>query len=193
MILPDVKQLALTSLRDPREAAQQILNLRFTLKELWGFVALTATSGAILQGVTQALVPLPEGLPVIFTSPIIFAVLLGGIVVLSAYALAWIGKAFGGQATVAELLALITWLQALNVLIQAVALVLMFVSVPLSNGLGFIAGLWGIWLTINFVDEAQGFGSLLKSVLVVILSSFGAATGFIFFILLFGALFTGTT
>ncbi|MDX1780022.1 MAG: YIP1 family protein [Thalassovita sp.] len=187
MTLPDPKQLVIETLRDPRHAARIILSLRLETSVLWTALALIVVLNAILNGLTVPLLAVPDLMPVAFTSPWLFAMILGGGIVIGIFVLTWVGRMLGGRAELADMLALVTWLQALRLAVQAVVFVLFFVSPGLGDVLALIAGLWGIWITVAFIDEAQKFGSILKSIMVLVISMLGVAFGLSFFLLLIGA------
>ncbi len=187
MTLPDPKQLAIDTLRNPRHAARQILALRLDASLLWTALALIVVLNAILNGVTVPLLAVPELVPAPFASPWMFAMILGGGIVIGTYVLTWIGQMMGGKAQLADMLALVVWLQGLRLVLQAVVFLLFFVSTFLSDMLALAAGLWGIWITVAFIDEAQGFGSILKSIMLLVASMLGIAICLSFFLLLIGA------
>ncbi|CUH62803.1 Yip1 domain protein [Thalassovita gelatinovora] len=193
MTLPDLKQLALETLRNPRNAARQILDMRLDSTILWTAMALIVVLNAILNGMTVPLLPLPETMPTIFASPWLFAVILGGGIVISTFLLTWVGRMLGGRADLVDILALIVWLQALRLVMQAFVFALFFFSTLLSDLVALAAGLYGLWITIAFLDEAQGFGSIFKAILVLVLTMLGLAFGLSFFLLLIGASSAGLT
>jgi len=185
--LPDLKQLALDTLRSPRDAARQILDMRLDSPVLWTALALIVVLNASLNGITIPLLPLPETVPMIFAAPWMFAIVLGGGIVISTFLLTWVGRMLGGRAELFDILALIMWPQALRLVVQAAVFVLFFFSTLLSDLIALAAGLYGLWITIAFLDEAQGFGSVLKTIMVLVLTMLGVAFGLSFFLLLIGA------
>ena len=189
MTLPEPKELLMTTLRQPRVAARQILDLRVAPQIMWLLLAFIAVVGGFVHGVTLVILPAPDEAPMVFASPLLFSVFLAIVAAVSAYALTFVGKGFGGRASFEDVLSLVIWLQIVNVVVQVVTLLLMVVSVSLSSGVSVVASLWAIWLMVHFFEEAQQFGSLFKSFLVVILASFAAAFGATLLSLLLGALF----
>ncbi|MYM53955.1 Yip1 family protein [Thalassovita mangrovi] len=187
MNLPDPKQLAIDTLRDPRSAARQILELRLDTSLLWTALALIVVLNAILNGVTLPLMVVPDMVPAAFASPWMFAMILGGGIVIGTFILTWIGQMMGGKAQLSDMLALVVWLQGLRLLVQAVVFLLFFAVPMLSDILALVAGLWGIWITVAFIDEAQRFGSIFKAIMVLVASMLGIAIGLSFFLLLIGA------
>lgn len=187
MTLPDPKQLAIDTLRNPRSAARQILALRLDTSLLWTALALIVVLNAILNGVTLPLMVVPDMVPAAFASPWMFAMILGGGIVIGTFILTWIGQMMGGKAQLADMLALVVWLQGLRLVVQAVVFLLFFAVPMLSDILALVAGLWGIWITVAFIDEAQGFNSIFKAIMVLVASMLGIAIGLSFFLLLIGA------
>ena len=187
MSLPEPRQLAIDTLRAPRHAARQILALRLDTSVLWTALALIVVLNAILNGLTLPLLMAPDMLPTALTSPWLFALILGGGMVIGTFILTWVGQIMGGKAQLADILALVVWLQALRFVVQAAAFLLYFVFPALSDLLALVAGMWGIWITIVFIDEAQRFGSVLKAIMVLVVTMLGLAFGLSFFLLLIGA------
>ncbi len=187
MTLPDPKQLAIDTLRNPRSAARQILALRLDTSLLWTALALIVVLNAILNGVTLPLMVVPDMVPAAFASPWMFAMILGGGIVIGTFILTWIGQIMGGKAQLSDMLALVVWLQGLRLVVQAVVFLLFFAVPMLSDILALVAGLWGIWITVAFIDEAQGFNSIFKAIMVLVASMLGIAIGLSFFLLLIGA------
>ncbi|SEP57995.1 YIP1 family protein [Thalassovita taeanensis] len=187
MTLPDAQALTAQTLRDPRGAARTLLALRLNTSVLWPALALIAVLNAVLHGFTLLTLPSPQMLPGVLGSPLLFALFLAGGMVISTFLLTWIGQALGGKAQLDEILVLVVWVQMLRLALQAVVVLLYFVLPGLADLAAIVAGIFGLWIMINFMDEAQGFGSIGKSILVLVLATLGVGFGLSVFLLLLGA------
>ena len=187
MTLPDAQALTAQTLRDPRGAARALLALRLNTSVLWPALALIAVLNAGLHGFTLLILPSPQMLPGVLGSPLLFALFLAGGMVISTFLLTWIGQALGGKAQLDEILVLVVWVQMLRLALQAVVVLLYFVLPGLADLAAIVAGIFGLWIMINFMDEAQGFGSIGKSILVLVLATLGVGFGLSVFLLLLGA------
>ncbi|MCZ7677193.1 MAG: hypothetical protein M5U35_16930 [Roseovarius sp.] len=103
------------------------------LQGLWLALMLMAVLLSLLVSGVFHLAPMPPGeigdllrLSPAYHSPLVFAVINWGQALISIFVLHWIGHLFGGQGALADMLAVMIWLQ--------------FVSLVLAAGL-FVAGL----------------------------------------------------
>jgi hypothetical protein len=190
----DLPQLAIDTLKDPRGVAQRLIALKIPSETLWMgfgliivlntlvyFVAL-ATSPLGMQG--AAMMPLP------LQSPILFAFLLGGMLVMTVHAIYWTGSAMSGTAALGDILVLMTWLQTLRLALQIALFVVHFLSPGLAAMVSMVLGIWGLWILINFIDVAHGFGSPLKALSVLMAASFALFFGLVLMITLIGLVAT---
>lgn len=186
------RDLAVTSVTDPAAAARTLMGLKLPRGILWTAVALVATLNAILFTVSNILVPAPvpiEGLP---TSPFVYLVLIAAGLILTVYALFWIGRGLGGQGTLDDVMVLVVWLQGLRVIVQAVALALMLILPALAALLVFVAGLVGIYILLNFVNQAHRLNSLGKSAAILIAAVLAMALALVLAISILGGAVTGS-
>lgn len=157
------KQLFLDTIYKPQLAASQILGLRLPAGTIWEALALASALNALVFFVTILLFPPVGGLGVMIGSPILMAIVLFGVMTVGAMSLFFTGRFLSGAAEFNDILALITWLQFMRLAVQVGGFVLMFLLPGLASLAMFLAGLYGIWIMINFLKEAQGFETLGKS------------------------------
>jgi hypothetical protein len=193
----DLMGLARQSLGDPRGVMRQVLALPLSTVERWQAlvlaVALSAIAGevvAILLGVGPDAV---EGTPMaaLFGSPLRLAA--GQVVLFSAiaWALARMGRVMGGHGDLGDLLSATFLLQFLLLLLQLVQIVLVMALPPLAGIVGLVGFFLFFWWFANFVLEAHGFTSLLKSLLLVVVTLVTVAVGLSFILTLLGVRLPG--
>lgn len=168
--------LARQSLFSPRAAASRLLALDLPAAWLWMALALMTVLNAITYSVSLYITgPAPaeaaQVLPPMLGSPMLFALFLGGGLALTVLAVTWIGQKMGGKARLADILAVIAWLQVLRLAVQLGALVLML-ALPGLVGLVLIAAsVWGLVILVAFLDRAHGFENWPKTVLMLLVAS----------------------
>ncbi|MEP1765969.1 MAG: YIP1 family protein [Sulfitobacter sp.] len=172
----DIKALALETIQSPRSAAQKIMGLNLSRDVLWTGMALVAAINAILYSFSIFFAD-TTGLPALFSNPILFYVVVTGILVVSVHVFHWTGHAMGGRGDMGGLLALFVWLQALRAVAQGVMFFLLLLAPVLGQLFSFGIGVLGLWITINFITEAQNRQSLSHGVGVLVLSAVGIVIG----------------
>ncbi|WP_299559121.1 YIP1 family protein [uncultured Sulfitobacter sp.] len=178
-----VKDLVLETVRSPGTAAQKIMALRFSRDTLWTALFLAAAANSIIYSFSVLLYD-TAALPPFLTNPLIFFVIISGVLVMSVHAFYWTGRAAGGSGDLGDLLALMVWLQALRAVAQFVLFVLTLLSPIMAQFFSLIIGALGLWITVNFVTQALHLRSLLHGLGVLLL----AAVGLVFGLLLLGGL-----
>lgn len=153
--------LAMQTVVAPREVARLLLSIRPGAEALWTGFALVVVLNALVFSASHLLAPVP--VPGVLANPAVFAAMQAVVLAASIAALTWVGGLFGGTARLQDMALLLIWMQALRILAHA----LMALVLPLAPVLGTgvfmaITGL-GLWILLNFVDEAHGLGSLLKA------------------------------
>lgn len=156
--------LALRTLQDPRTVASEIIAMRLDRQMLWIALVLAVVLNTIVYQVSLVISPPPMDLPTVFSSPLLFAVLIGSGLVLSVFSLTYAGRVLGGKAVLEDIMSLLIWLQYLRFAVQVAALILTPVIPGLTGLLVFAASLYGIWLMLQFIDVGHGFNNMLTSI-----------------------------
>lgn len=152
-------QLVIDSLVRPRAVARQILAAQVPEALLLQAAVMVTCLGVVLGYV--ALQISPDAKDVVMASvlgvPLLGALAelaaMGAVVVLTVL----VGRLFGGTGGLWGALALVVWLNAVMVLIQAVQLVALAVLPPLAAALAIATMFWALWAYANFVAELHGF------------------------------------
>jgi hypothetical protein len=166
-------ELLIDSLKRPRAAARRVLDVGIPTPQLVEAAVLVAVVGVVLGYL--ALLMSPEAVDVV-SAAVIHNPLLGAAAQLAVMAVAVfltvrIGRLFGGKGTTAGALALVVWLNAVMVLIQAAQLVALAVLPPLATVLAIATILWALWAFANFIAELHGFQNPFIVLAVVVLTA----------------------
>ncbi|MEQ8258221.1 MULTISPECIES: Yip1 family protein [Roseovarius] len=195
-----LKPLFVTTIRNPRGAAERAIALNWPAQALWTALTLiSVVTSAVVAALVQA-APLPEGdlgrlleASPVYSSPLIFAATQWARAVFSVFMLFWIGRALGGRGTVPDILAVITLLQAVSFVMVA-GFTIVGLVIPFLSSLGLLVFIvWWMWAVSNMLDVAHGFDSPLKAFGVMVIAIFGVVVGLSIIMGVIGGLFAATT
>lgn len=191
MTAPQLWNLAVLSVTRPADAARTILAMDLPRGTLWTALALAVVLNTLLYGLSGMVMPAPQTVPAMFDIPGLYLVIVGGGLVMSIYAITWVGRLMGGQGGFDQVMALIVWLQFLRVAVQAATLVLALTVPALAVLLVLAAALIGLWLMLHFVDQAHRLGSLGRAAFVLVGAVFAIAIFVYLLMLLLGGAILG--
>ncbi|KIC22418.1 YIP1 family protein [Leisingera sp. ANG-Vp] len=162
---------ALLTLKAPKDAAQQILAQDWPREALWTAYLLSVVLNTCVYTVQQILFPLPPEILLPNFTPgayfaVVFVLQLGFIAML-----ATTGRWLGGQGNLASLLALVTWLQLLQAGLNGAIVAVFLVLPPLASLLNIAANVVVFFILLHFVNAAHRFGSVWRSLGVVLMAS----------------------
>ncbi|WP_323780618.1 YIP1 family protein [Leisingera sp.] len=177
---------ALLTVKSPRDAAQQILAQDWPREALWTGFLLSVVLNTCVYTLQQVLFPLPpEVLIPRFAPGAYFAVIL--VLQFSFIAmLATTGRWLGGQGSLAALLALVTWLQLLQAGLNAAVVAMLLVLPALAALLNIAANIMVFFILLHFVNSAHKFGSVWRSLGVVLMASMILVFALLFIVGLIG-------
>ncbi|MBF9023099.1 hypothetical protein FZCC0069_08045 [Rhodobacterales bacterium FZCC0069] len=157
------------TIRAPQEAAQAVLALNLPRNVLWLGLALVITLSTLLASAVLLMVPMPEagaGVPM----PVLMGIVQAVFLVLVSLGIAVIGARFGGKGDFDGALALMVWLQAVFLVVQA------FQIAAIAIGLSVLADIVSLasiplffWLMAQFVTVLHGFSSVWKTFWAIIM------------------------
>lgn len=173
MTLDGFLKLAVQSVTNPREVAALLLSIRPGREALWTAFALVVVLNALIF--SASLLMDPAGIPAFLSSPVVFLLMQAGALAASIVALTWTGRLFGGKARIEEIALLMIWMQGLRVLVQAAMLLVVPISLSLAGLLTMAATALGVWIAVNFLDEAHELGGPLRALAVLVLGMFAMA------------------
>ena len=185
--------LAVRTITHPKEAAAQVVQFQMPRSTLWSVLALVVVLNAIAYQLSLLITPPQQPLPALFSSPFLFATLIGAGLILSVYSITYAGRFIGGKGTLDTIMLLLVWLQFLRFLLQ----MLTFILIPLVPGLAgmlvLCASLYGMWILLQFIDFAHEHNSLAASFGTLILSGLGIMLGLAILLSLLGVQNMGLT
>lgn len=200
MVLADFKALFVLTLKAPRAAAQQVLSMGIPAQALWMALSLVSVVTSIIFAGLLQLAPMPQdemgelmrNMPA-YDAPLIFALLQLTRAVVTVVVLFWVGRMFGGTGRLVDILAVITWLQAVTLGLM-LGIVVLGVLLPfVSSILILVMAVWWIWAVVSSLDVAHGFDSGIKAAAVLLVSVIGATIGLSIFTGVVASVFVGTT
>ncbi|WP_166415659.1 hypothetical protein [Cochlodiniinecator piscidefendens] len=181
--------LATESVRDPKNGMRRLLNLGLNDQTVWLFAAAVIVATTVL-GFVQEFVSPPaydgNGNIILLPSPFVLLLSTAYLSVTMSFAIAVVGRFFGGKGQFIELLLADSWLR-----IFAIGLMFLdMLSVLLGSGLIqilLIAGyVYLFWLLVNFVAETHETLSLGMAFLSIFVGGLAAALPFFYFLSLLG-------
>ena len=166
-------ELLIDSLKRPRVAARRVLDARVPAQQLLEAAVLVAAAGVVLG--YFALLMSPEALDVVsaavIANPLLGAVAQLAVIAVAVLLTARVGRLFGGRGTTEGALALVVWLNAVMVLVQAAQLVALAIVPPVATVLAMATILWALWAFSNFVAELHSFQNPFIVLAVVVLTT----------------------
>jgi hypothetical protein len=185
-------RLCWQGLTSPKEGANAVLALGVPRAALWPMAGLVAVIVAALM-LVQGMILGPPGVPLgdgtvqpVEVEPLFLAAMIYLFVMGYAWAIATLGRRLGGTGTFEESLVLGIFLQMIMIGFQLAELAALVVVPPLAGAVAIGGFFVGLWLNLQFVDVLHGFGSLLKSFMLMIAVSAAFAIGLMVLITLFG-------
>lgn len=186
------RDLAVLSVKDPANAARQLLDMKVPGNILWMVLFLVTICNTILFTFSDFLAPAPGPLSGFLSTPFMMLGLVAGGLILTVYSIYLCGRLMGGDGTFDGVLVLIVWLQVLRLVVQAAVLFLMITLPLLSAILVIVSAFVWLYLLVHFVNQAHQFGSLGRSAGVLVVSIIIPALGIAVFLALLGVPLTGT-
>lgn len=165
--------LAWTSVVQPRAVAERIMAQNLPTTALWLAMALVVVVSILIGQINLILfsADVPLGMPLL-GQPIAMGLVQGLMLVLTVYAIHFVGRAMGGQGRFDDALVLIVWLQFVMICLQILQTAAYVLLPPLGDLFGLAGLVLFLWLLTNFVAATHGFQSLGIVFVMVIVSAF---------------------
>ncbi|WP_176473873.1 Yip1 family protein [Actibacterium ureilyticum] len=180
--------LARDTLRDPRQAARQVLALDLPREVVWSLLGLVAVGSLAATLIGDRM--LPQGtmamMPFLTRAPILGALFLAAAMVILSAVLSRLGQLFGGAGTFDQALRLIVWSQILMLALQLLQTVFIPISPTISALIGLVGFVWFIWLAAAFTAELHAFDGAGKGLVVAVLSVFVTAFALMILMVMLG-------
>lgn len=169
VLLPLVRD----SIMRPRETGRYLIGLGLPANLLWLMLLTVATVSALL-GEVSALILLPSAQAidgVFLANPLLMAVIQWGVLVLTVYAVYGVGNLMGGQGQIADVLALMCWLQFVMLCVQVVQTVALFLLPGLAEFVTILGFFLFLWLFTAFVATVHGFTNMAIVFVMILVST----------------------
>lgn len=167
--------MAVRTITNPREGAEEILALGIPRAALWPLLALVVVISTFIVQVINIIGSMQgaEPAPGIYGQPLALGSIEFVILAVAAFAIYRVGRGFGGKGTLEESVLLVAWMQFVMILLQVAQLVLMFLMPFLAQLVGMASIVLFFWLMTNFIAVVHGFRSLAQVFLMMIVVAFG--------------------
>ncbi|APE43386.1 hypothetical protein BOO69_08130 [Sulfitobacter alexandrii] len=190
---PALANLVQTTLRAPRDAAEQIMTLGLTRDVLWTALALVAIFNAALLYVIFRTSGTTLPVPAYVERPLALFIIIAGMMVIYVHGMYWAGLAFGGSGKLNDVLALVVWFQILRAAAQLAIIVVSLALPPAGMFLSLGVAIWGFWIFLNFVTAAMRLSSIWQALAVLIAAAVGVIVGLGLLLTLIGLAAQGAT
>ena len=175
------------SLRTPALAARRLIAMGLPRDILYQALLAVAAANAFLASLPNLISTSPVPTPAIFNSPLaLFALVAGGLVI-SVHIFYWAGRAMGGRAGMTDVMSVFIWLQALRAMAQVLILIVGLAAPGLAALLAVVAMGYGLYILVHFLNEANRFESVGRTVGLLIAVMAGLVLGLMLLITLIGA------
>lgn len=157
-----VTNLFALTFRAPRDAARQLLAMRYPARARWLGLALVAVLSVIAQRFYELALPRDGGEPFggLLDNPVAALVFEVVTIVLPATVMTFAGRLFRGQGRFDDALLLMVWLGFVLTIVGAVQVLLLVVATPVGVIFSLLAVLLFLWLLVNFTAALHGFSNL---------------------------------
>lgn len=171
----------------PQDAARSIIALNLPREAAWMALLLAAVINTLVYFVHLTLIPIPDDflLPIIRT-PMTYLVASFSLIVILVFAMYWTGRVLEGQARLPMMVSLVAWVFCVQSLADLTFMVVFIFSPMLAGLFSLVAGLYLIWVLINFITVAQGFPDKGKAILTIVLALVGLIVGLSLFMSVLG-------
>lgn len=185
--------LALLTVKDPAEAARQLMGLGLPRDVLWLALAVISLLNTLLLFGPAVLLQLQVLLPGALAQPIAYALLVSVGLAVMIFAIHWIGAKMGGAGSLDDVAVVLIWMQALRVGVQVVSLILQFLFPLFTIVLAVVVGFYSIYILLHFIDQAHRLGSLGRAAGVLIASVLALALALTLLLTMIGGPMGGMT
>ena len=182
----NIQLLFRQSFVEPKTAAKQFLALDLSYDAIFSlFLASVCASTVLIFGFDIVFYGADARVGLL-GSPWQFAAIVAVLTLATAIGIAWIGQKMSGQGSFRLVMALIAWLQVVQLGMQLVSYFTLILPTLLVTFLQFGLIGWSFWIFIAFIDEVHKFDNMMKSALVAFLGTMVGMLGLFFMISLFG-------
>ncbi|WP_375690744.1 YIP1 family protein [Pseudooceanicola sp. LIPI14-2-Ac024] len=182
-----LRRMVIDTVVAPRRAAEEWLSIPLGRDVTWTWVALLSVLNGILYSLTLPTeAEMGVTMPGFMQSPIILALAVAGILLLTAWFFATAGRILGGVGTFDTVLQASLWLQSLRFVFQLIVVLLSAVVPGIAGILALVGGIWSIYILVSFLTVVHRFDGPIKAIGVMLMGVIGVAFAMTFLLTLFG-------
>ncbi|MFD1912185.1 YIP1 family protein [Halodurantibacterium flavum] len=181
--LSGVIGLLRATLADPQTTARQLIAMPLPMAARWQALILVVVLSVLLL---QLALFIAGGVAAAGEGMVQSALLQGGVLVVTVFAIHRIGRAFGGTGDLGGALILMAWLQFVTLCFQAVQIVTLLLVPPMASIVAIVSVAVFLWLLVTFVQVLHGFRSRLMVMFGLVGSFFALAFALSFILVLLG-------
>lgn len=190
-MLGQLVELAVETLRSPKQSAVRILGMQIDRTQLWLALALVAVVSVLASKLTMTFVPddmvntagpLPQ-------SPFFLTAVIWGLLAVTVFCTFYIGRAFDGKGSLNAALLTTVWMQVVLLLMQVAQILLFLLSPIVAVLFGYVGAAYVFYIFLNFVMIMHGFKSIGMVLAGTLVSMIGLLFGLSLLIGLIAGLF----
>lgn len=171
-----VRDLVILTILRPAEAMAQIKAMQLPLRLAWVILVIGVMLSTVAIFARVLIFPVEIFPGVLFrdvVTPFGLFVTMTLVATASAGLLTFAGRQLGGEGSFVTVLTYVAWLQVMRAVVEGAGLIVSFVSFELAVLAINLAGLYGIWIILQFQKGAHGFDSLGRTLGSLILTFVG--------------------
>lgn len=183
----DLRALLAQTILAPADAARTILAYNPPRDAGWMALMFASILNTFAYFATSAMVTVPEDflLPT-FASPVIYLTLSFSFSVMVIFGVHWTGQALGGKSHFSALVSMLAWLVCVQSLADFAFLGLLLFVPLLASLFSLAAGLYGLWVFLNFIKVSHEFSTMGKAILTITLTLVALIVGLSVFLSIIG-------
>lgn len=172
--------------RDPAGVAGEIVKLRLPHAIGWMALGLVTVVTVIIISLERLIPGRPEMLTDLGGNPFLDVLFLGAMTVVFIFVLYYAGLAMGGKGTFGGTLLIMTWFQAIVLVLVAVQMLAVLLVPSVATLISLVGFGLQLWCLMHFLNVLHDFNSLGKAFGLFALSIIGFVFGLSFILLMVG-------
>lgn len=172
--------------RDPAGVAGEIVKLRLPHAIGWMALGLVTVVTVIIISLERLIPGRPEMLTDLGGNPFLDVLFLGAMTVVFIFVLYYAGLAMGGKGTFGGTLLIMTWFQAIVLVLVAVQMLAVLLVPNVATLISLVGFGLQLWCLMHFLNVLHDFNSLGKAFGLFALSIIGFVFGLSFILLMVG-------
>lgn len=176
LMMQQFRDLVILTVLRPAEAIEQIKAMHLPVRVSWALLVLGVMLSTVAIFARVLIFPVEIFPGVMFldvVTPFGLFVTMTIVAATSAALLTFAGRQLGGQGTFATVLTYVAWLQIMRAVVEGAGLIVSFASFSLAVLAINLAGLYGIWIILQFQKGAHEFDSIGRALGSLVLTFVG--------------------